>query len=374
MPPFLRYALPHLYRLRSEEGQGDGGASPEPSEPDDIRSALSAAMDASDNAGNDAPADEEYGAPAADRARDERGRFAPKAGDDKPAEPQPEAPADQAAQPAVPAQPEAPKAKPPASFKPEEAAEWERTPPSVQAAVNRREAEVARFVQETSGHRQFSERMTQTLAPYMPLIQQEGGDPFRAVDSVLQTAAALRTAPPQQRAQLVAQIVSQYGIDIGMLDEALAAGPKPQQPDVTQLVQQQVAQALAPVRQFAQQQQEQVRKSAQTELQQFAADRPHFETVRQTMADLIEVATKRGQDMTLEQAYDAACQLHPDVRAAIVARSTAESAQRQTAAAQRARSAAVSVSGAPVRGTAGDSGPGESIRSALQHAFQTHAR
>lgn len=355
---------------------------------DDRRAALEAAFDAAPSSGSEdasegeglvAPKPEEgSAAPSEGRSRDPLGRFAQKDGESPPADA-----AQQAHQQQVQEQSQANQQalRAPGSWRPEAREAWAAIPPAAQAEIARREADQTRLAQESAQARQFAGEMQQVISPYMPLIQAEGGNPVRAVQSLLQTAAALRMGTPADKAKLVADMVRTYAIDVEMLDTALA-GVAPQnrpQDAMLQSVQQMLDQRLAPVTQMltaaqqrAQQQADQTRATVQTELETFASDPKNefFEDVRDYMADIMEIAQRRGQEMSLRDAYRQACQLHPDVSKVMLARSTSTSAQSLTERAQRARSAAVSVSGAPIAGPAGEAAPADdSIRAHLEAAM-----
>jgi hypothetical protein len=391
-----------------------------------IRDAIEAAVDAAApttdapaapppaaSSAPEAPVGQPPSEPAAsggsDRPRHPDGRFAPKAAAAEPkAAPEPP-PAPTKAQPtAADAAAAAKKAadeatnatqrqalRPPQSLKPQEREAWSKADPVLQEAFVRREREVQQALQTSAGARQFTQRMTEVLNPYLPLIQANGGDPFRYVGNLLHAANALTHGAPQFKAQVVAELVRQFGVDIEMLDAALAGLPVPERsagapvqqllPQVQQIVQQQ----LAPVQQFigqiAQQRQQAYQRAYEAEvnaLEKFASDPQHefLDDVRDIMADLIEVAAQRGIDLSYEDAYRQACQLHPDVRKVIMSRNsntqTQNAAQQMTLAAQRAKSAAVSVSGAPATGVPGNApaaSPAMDLRASIEAAIAAQA-
>jgi len=122
--------------------------------------------------------------------------------------------------------------------------------------------------------------------------------------------------------------------------------------------------------QFAQQ--ERVTQEAQSEVEQFLTRAEFGEDVREDMADLMEAASRRGQNVTLEEAYRKACILNDHVRSVLQGRLQAQDAHQTTQAAQRARSAAVSVSGAAPKGAMQQ--PATDIRSAIEAAIVQTSR
>lgn len=257
--------------------------------------------------------------------------------------------------------------KPPASLTPAAREHWASVHPEIQREFLRREQEIQRALQQTAGARQFTQKMTEVLNPYLPLIQGNGGDPFSFIGNLLHASNALTYGAPQFKAQVVAELVKQFGVNIEMLDAALAglpvSGDGQQQEQLLPKVQQMLHQQLAPVHQFISQIESQRRQAFESAyekeretVERLASD-PKYEfldDVRDIMADLMEISAQRGIDLGYEEAYEQACRLHPEVKRVIVSRNSAHQQQSQAAkmteAAQRAKTAAVSVSGAPAVG------------------------
>lgn len=274
--------------------------------------------------------------------------------------------------------------KAPASWRPEVREHWAKLPESVRAEVARRETEVQRTLQETAQARQYAESISKTFAPYEAYIKAEGATPMQVIDNLMGTAVRLRTSTGPELANLMAGMVQQFGTGrfgqqfIEMLDSALA-GNAPRVDPAQMQIQQTIQQQLAPVQQFMSQfqqaqaaQQAQVAQQAVSEVEQFISQVEFGNDVRNEMADLMEVASRRGQQLSMQDAYRQACLMNPQVRAALQARQKTRQAQAQTGVAQRARAAAVSVP---------SSGPGmaprqqsNDIRSAIEAAIAMTSR
>lgn len=276
-------------------------------------------------------------------------------------------------------------ARAPASWRPEVRDHWAQLPEPVRAEVARREAEVTRTLQETAEARKYAESLNKAFQPYEAYIRAENATPAQVIDNLMGTAVRLRTSTGPELAQLMAGMVSQFGTGrfgpqfINMLDSALA-GTTPRQDDPTSQIQQAIQQQLAPVQQFMsqfqqaqQQSQMRVQQQAASEVEQFIESVDFGNDVREDMADLIEMASRRGREMTLQEAYQQACQMNPSVRAALAQRQQVNAAQGQNAAAQRAKAAAVSVSSA---GPAMSSSPAsnDSIRAAIEASIAMNTR
>jgi hypothetical protein len=325
----------------------------------------------------------------ASRARDEQGRFAPKTAKAAAEEPQAE-PVEQAQEPEgiQPGPKAGPKTdyseRPPASWRPNVREHWAALPAEVRAEVARREQEVQRTLQETAEARKYVEAINRVVAPYEMFIRAENSNPLQAIDNMMATAARLRTGTGPETAGLIAQLVSQFGVGrfgaqfIEQLDSALA-GQQPRQDPTQVAVQQVVQQQLAPVQQFMSQfqqaqqvQRQRAQEAAQGEVASFLEQAEFGEDVREEMADIIELAQKRGRQVSLQEAYQQACLVHPDVRATLQARAKARGAQATTGAAQRARAAAVSVTGAPAVNA--PAAQASDVRSAIEAAIAANSR
>lgn len=272
----------------------------------------------------------------------------------------------------------------PASWKPEVREHWTQLPDTVRSEINRREVEVQRTLQESAEARKNYDAVMKTISPYEAFIKAEGSNPIQAIDNLMSTAARLRTGTAPELAQLVAGIVNQFGIGrfgnnfIEQLDSALA-GQSPQMNHQQSEIEQVLNQRLAPVQQMlsqfqqAQVQQQQfAQQQAANEVEQFISQAEFGNDVREDMADILEVAQRRGINMTLQDAYKKAVMMNDNVRSVLTQRSQAQKAQTQTQAAHRARSAAVSVSGAAPAGSM--QAPTTDVRSAIEAAIVASSR
>lgn len=246
---------------------------------------------------------------------------------------------------------------PPRGLSPAAREAWKDTPPEVQKEIAKREQDFSKGIQQYAQNAKRAQQMDQTLAPYNQLFAMNGG-PANTLPGLLQTASQLQMGTPSQKAQTVANLIKQFDIDIGTLDSVLVGQAPPEQAP-QQNIQEEIQRALAPM--FQQQQQEQA-STIQSELATFANDRTNefYSDVRGDMADIMDVAARQGQQVSLKQAYDKACLMRDDIRQIVDARkSTDEVSQR--------RAAASSISGGP-RGNEAQPQP-ESISDFLSAAW-----
>ena len=335
----------------------------------DLRSALEDAIDESEEAGRpEEDTEESVGLEAEKRPRDESGRFAPK--DSELAEPgdNPEQPVDNL-QETVQDEPQH-LARPPQSWKPVAQQEWASLPTNVREEVMRREYDVQRFMQDTAPVRKMGEQLIEAAEPFMGLIQSEGATPVQAARSMFETAAVLKAGTPVQKASMLAQIITQYGIPLDLLDTVLSEGMKhgmqptmsnqlPPQPPQPQVDPREIAaQAAHMARQEMEQQQQYT--AAVSDVEQFIKDHPPAGYLRNEMADLIDAYP----GMTLQEAYDNAILNHPDLKS--LERPAAPPVADRQDRTRRARKAASSLRSNPNPVT--EVKP-DTLRGALEQAF-----
>ncbi len=264
--------------------------------------------------------------------------------------------------------------KAPQSWGVAEREEWAALSPALQAQIAKRESEIGHSLTTTGEARHFQQEFQQVVQPFEGFIKAEGATPMQAVGNLLQTAATLQGGSQQQKASRVAELIKHYGVDIRTLDSLLAGeqpetGPNAQFGDM-------LNQAMAPVNQFMQQQQNvqqqqfaEQQQNTQSELSAFEAAHEFVPDVRMDMADLMEMAGRRNEPMTLEQAYEKAIMLRPDIKQVIDQRKAAANAQGSNRTLNLKRSAAVSMPGGDAAHGTGQ-GP-STMREQLQAAWDT---
>lgn len=253
----------------------------------------------------------------------------------------------------------------PMSLPPEAREVWKDTPPAVKAAVAKREADYAAGIQRYAENAKRAEAMDHTLAPYQQYLQMNGG-PGQAIKGLLQTGAILQSGSPAQKAQAAAQIISQFGVDINTLDSMLAG--ETQQPAAQPQQQQfspQDIQRMVDQRMYEQQRQV-ASQGAETDIQMFASDPANefYGDVRGLMADIFDVAAANNQSISMKEAYDRACVMHPGVSQAIEMRKQSQDIGRKQAA-------AASVSGRPSGNRAAGS---STLHGAIEDAWDNVGR
>lgn len=357
------------------------------------RDALEAAYDAVEAPETPAPVEPVQAAPtdttppptegteprtAAEKARDEKGRFAQPAKtptvtkrptlNARPAvtpAPKPGAPTATAA----PTPGALTAVKAPQSWKPAAREKWATLAPEVQQEVARRETEVNQRLRESADAQKQWGAFREATAPYEGVFRAEGGDATGAALTALQTSVALRVAPPAHKAAIVANIINTFGVPLEAINQYLQGGA-PQGHQTPPPAPQQFRDPRFD--QFIAERQAQVQQATASEVESFGADHEFIEDVRHEMADLLEVAARRGVALSLEDAYTRAVKLHPGVAEVMEQRDAATAATAAQAATQRARAASASVRSRPAGPSSAPAATGR--RAQLEAAMEQHNR
>jgi hypothetical protein len=350
---------------------------------DDLRAQLTSLMSGETPTAPEQPSPPELDAldagtekTAAERARDEAGRFAKKP--DEAEAPKAEVPAVAAAKPEIPAANEQAAAevapRPPHGWNPEAKAAFEALPPAVKEAVARREQEV------NAGFAKLAEY--KPLEPLAELAKQNGTTLAQAVGEYRQFEVTLQN----DFLGGIGFVCKRFGVDPTALANAIlarnggashqsaapGAGQQPNQtgagPDLSPIMGE-----LASLKQYVQQNQQREAQQQQAAVQQqieaFKADPKnlYFENVRPQMAKIMQA----GLASSLQEAYDAACWQAPEIRNLLINQqgNGQAAAAQQAARATQARQASKSITGSPSVGVATGQAPASSLRGELEQAF-----
>jgi len=274
--------------------------------------------------------------------------------------------------------------KPPASWKPALREKFRELPADVQGEILRREVDMSRGMEIVAEARRFKQEFDNKVAPYQAEMASRGVTAMDAFDNYLSTAYKLRHSPPAEKAALVGGLIQQYGVSIEMLDQVLTnqqnVGPgngavPPGDPNVTAAIQH----AMAPYQQFMEgvqqnqiQSAEQMQTDIRSEITAFSQDvkNEFYEDVKLEMASFLEAAAMRSQNMTLQEAYDRAILLRPDLAELVAQRKLQSEADARSTAAAAAKAKAVGVQGSSPDTGAGRSQPA-SLRGAIEAAMDS---
>lgn len=246
----------------------------------------------------------------------------------------------------------------PSSWTRETAAKFAELPADVRAEIHRRETEYHKGIRQINEMASIGHDVQSVVRPYMQTFQQAGIHPLQAISTLLQTEHSLRYGTPEQKAQMMAQIARDYGVDMAQVQPLPPVDPQVQE---LQRQNQQLQQFQHETLQTQQQ-------AVLSEIQAFGANpaNAHFEVVKNDMAALLT----SGQATSLQDAYDKAVWMRPDIRKSLVEqqRTEAEKTAATLAREKRAQSAAVGIKGnAPSKGSVIK--PGANIRDVVAAAW-----
>jgi hypothetical protein len=261
--------------------------------------------------------------------------------------------------------------KAPAQWKPQVREKWNSLPREVQEEIHRREGDSMRLIGSVGPKIRMADEVQNHLAPFAERLSQVGVAPSVFLNDIFASVKLLAQGSAQERAQVVANIVESYGIDVRDLDAVLTYRLK-QPPEVLQarIATTHAANVIAQHNAGIEQQSAQ---EAQVALAAFVADPKHefFGNVRTLMADLIDT----GRAQTLEDAYAAAIWADGDTRKILLQREAQSRAQSKTNRASIARRASASVHGSPsLPGPAANNGAqNQTLRESIEAAFDEHS-
>lgn len=260
--------------------------------------------------------------------------------------------------------------KAPSQWKPAVREKWNALPLEVKQEVLRREADSMRLIGSVGPKIRLADEVSTHLQPFAERLQANGVSPSIFLGDMFQSVKTLSSGSPQDRAEVVANIVQSYGVDLRTLDailsRRLAGGPEAEE------ARRLSARARGVLEQQALTTQQQSSAEAERTLAAFAADPKHefLADVRELMADLVE----SGRVNTLDDAYSATVWAHPDTRKILLGREAEARAAVKNGRAAQARRASSAVHGSPSVGTGGILiNPNASLRETIEAAFDEHS-
>jgi hypothetical protein len=235
----------------------------------------------------------------------------------------------------------APGYAPPPGFSVATKQAWDTLPDHVKADIARRESEITSGMQRYGGLRNFAEEaerngttLQNAVSDYVAVETELKKDPVRGVEFLFQRMGVNPLA-------VLNQWVKRY---MGTQGGGGQAQPAPQQLRIDpNAIARQAADTIR-----AEMQQSQIHN----DIASFSADTANrfFANVRQDMAILVQ----SGKASDLQEAYEAACWLNPEIRAILVGEMRGGQDRTATRTAARAQNAAKAVTGAPLTSHSGD--------------------
>lgn len=235
---------------------------------------------------------------------------------------------------------------PPDGLPPAVRKQWKDLPEEAKSAFHDREKQFAEgiFQYEKDGRR--AKAMDAILQPHQQLFAMNGNNPPELMANLLQTAASLQLGSPQEANRTLAQLVKQFCSNLPALDQMLSETggmqktPQEKQQEQVLLQQQQIEQKMQQV--FNQRDFEQQSAQAQKAVEAFGKNPKNefFQLLYNEIINALEAANTRGEDLSLQEAYDQQCLASQVVQQTLASRNSVSSMGK-------ARGAAKSINGSP---------------------------
>jgi hypothetical protein len=170
---------------------------------------------------------------------------------------------------------------------------------------NQRESEYKKGVSTYKAEADNARQLMQAVEPFMPELQKNNINPAVFINNLGRAHMVLSQGNPEQKMQMFHKLASDYGIQLNQ------AGQFQQQDPYTAQLMEQLQRVNSEVSTIKSryEQEEQARLVGEIERVRQSADFPHFDEVRETMAQLLE----QGLANDLETAYAKAVRLQDDV-------------------------------------------------------------
>ena len=198
---------------------------------------------------------------------------------------------------------------------------------------NQRESEYKKGVSTYKAEADNARQLMQAVEPFMPELQRNNINPAVFINNLGRAHMVLAQGTPEQKMQMFHKLAQDYGIQLNQ------SGQFQQQDLYTQQLMQQLQQVNQEVSTIKSryEQEEQARLVGEIERVRQSADFPHFDEVRETMAQLLE----QGLANDLETAYAKAVRLQDDVwskeQERLLAQAKAQSSKQQQVAKAKAK-------------------------------------
>tara|TARA_R110000764_G_scaffold81123_1_gene160799 strand:- start:6330 stop:7412 length:1083 start_codon:yes stop_codon:yes gene_type:complete len=265
--------------------------------------------------------------------------------------------------------------KAPIDWGPQDREAWSKIPRHLQEKVMSREKELNTMLQTTTDARKTHTEFNDLSNKYGSVLSGIVGDtPMEAVGNLFNTVANLRMGTQNEKAQIISGLINDFGVDINTLDNTLVGSAPSQSDQQNSELETIISNRLAPFEEmlgqqnaYRQQQETQQQESANNEVQQFSKNAEFLSDVRHDMADFIDMASNRGQPMTIQEAYNKACALNPQIQSVLQQRAQQDKFKGNNTTMANKRLAASSITGS--KGGVGGGNNGGSMRDTIAAAW-----
>lgn len=226
--------------------------------------------------------------------------------------------------------------------------------------ANQRESEYKKGVSAYKAEADRARSYEEAIAPFIPELQQQGIAPANWINNLGRAHMVLSKAPYEQKVEMFQRLAADYGIQLNGESQIQQLDPYTQQL-MNQL--NQVNQEVSSIKgRFAQEENQRLMSEIER-VRQDVEKFPHFDVVREEMAQLLEL----GKAQDLETAYKKAVRMNDDVWAIEQDRLLKDAKQSAMKAqqVQKAKAAAVSPKSTTPSGKVTDPGDKKDRRSLI---------
>jgi hypothetical protein len=218
----------------------------------------------------------------------------------------------------------------PASWKKDYHDVWQTADPKMQEYAWQREEQMRKGVEPLISKAQFADQINEVVNPYLQTIQGMGLDTPKAVKALLEADHMLRTSNGQEKLQLFSRLAQQYGVNLNDVNFPQGVDP------TIYALQNELNNVRGEVIGWKQQQEQVQNQQLLGEIEKFSSKAEHFEEARPTMIQLLQ----SGVAQTLEDAYEKAVRLDPELFDSVQVSKQAELDNAKRVAADRAAKSA----------------------------------
>jgi hypothetical protein len=204
--------------------------------------------------------------------------------------------------------------------------------------LNQRENEFKKGVSVYKAEAERAKALEEAINPFVPELQSQGIDPAAFIGNLGRAHMMLVKAPYEQKVQLLHRLAQDYGVNLNGEAQPVA------QADVyTQQLMQQLNQVNQEVSTIKSRYEQEEQQRLMSEIERVRSDKerfPHFDMVREEMAQLLEL----GKAPDLETAYAKAVRMNDEVWALEQEKLLSDAKKQASKAQQVARAKATAVS------------------------------
>lgn len=262
----------------------------------------------------------------------DKGKFAKAQGE---GEQQPEGSAPEGEQ-----QQQPPQAKPhdsyPNTWPKELSADWAKLPENARQQIHKREQDFHNGIRQYKDAAGFGQAIANEMLPYQEMMRTANVTPQAVVRSIMSSLKEMSTGTAESKASTFLKLADEYGIDLSTVMSLRQRAPSQAAPDLSPVLQR-IEKVESRITQADQEREEAQRQHDDALVQKFLND-PKNEHAR-TVASQMSTLLTSGQAKDLDDAYQQAIWLHPEVRAQLLAKQEAERRKKEAQEATAARKA-----------------------------------